>query len=457
MCVFGTDSGRNGRNAVGNRNFDRQNNWIKLKRKTEKTSCFFGFFIENFFVSIVQLSQRGYYLGVDEFFMSYNRSDRDMDKEIRIKRARGVLNRLRNAKREHQKSPFAGQSMDSILLDDSMDFFIVREKILATDFDTPRISDEEVLFHKLTEFYELIEPGWRASFNELNARQQRYGIDGVLHANQSVRTLLESVEKSDDDNASLVAINMYLANKLAHAFGMARDRLVEYELEKNNVRADVKEVSRIMKKYFKDKENGDYRSVERQKRKLCDLGVDDAILSSLEQEGLGEIISEEVRAFALKDAMMMTFINRMHEREQSSELSDEDLISYGKTIDEKEKDILVVDLPFFGQFSVHMQHPDTISSMSNTPYHKFVYSLESVMLTEEHSAEVEEDIDAIDILESSGMSEVEAIRTVARKRVQHDRALSAQIRDEEAKKYAHHVTLKSGRSKKTLDDLYDDR
>lgn len=383
-----------------------------------------------------------------------NKIEREVDQAARRARAKALVARLREAKKEFERLPLNERViLPNSQLDDGMNFFSVRDKILRTELGNDTLEDEEVLFHKLADFYDKIIPNWRVNFNTLNEANPRYGIEEEITKEEKVRELLENVEGSDFDNMSLVAVCMYLSNKLAHEFGVTRDRIVEDELRKfRAISGDAKSVSQKLKNYFKAKAAENTQEANRQEDLLKKLGINGAMLERFEQLGLGELVSEEIKAFALKDAMMMTFIDRVQARENNRGLGQDDLISYGM-LTQEDGQILVVDLPFYGQFSVHMQTPETISAMRGTPYKNFVYSLESVMLTEGVSQDVNDDLKRIRELEKKGTKTASAIQQVARDRLESD-AEGRSNHQKERLKYQHHLALKYGKGKKTIDTLY---
>lgn len=373
--------------------------------------------------------------------MGYREVEKEAEKENRLNKAKRVVKKLRKGNRELKLS-----------------FIDISKKVLSTDMDNPNFEDEVTLLHELSKFYELIEPNWRTSFNELNGRKRKYGIEEPIKKDEDVFDLLGGVVDTDTDKASLAAVNMYLANKLAHAYGVARDRIVEDILSKNNVSGNVKDISNYLKVYYKNRFDKNVKAENKVRDKLLRKGITDDIIEQCTSAGVYSLAVAEMHAFSIKDRSMMMAISRFKNREVSQGIGEDAPISFGmKEISENEK-LLVVDLPYFGQFSVHMKDPGMISAMSDTIYSKAIYAFESVMLTEKTSTEVSKDIEKMrELIGKEGLTRVDAIRKVAQARVEAERNYSSQDIDEEVQKYAHHLLLKSGAGKKALDSLYDER
>ena len=303
---------------------------------------------------------------------------------------------------------------------------------------------EQENFETLIDLYEKINKDWIKEYNEFEEQRKpinkRFGTDKIKR-NTQLMDIIGNVGKDENDKASRTAMSMYLANKIAHCCGVARDRLVEYKLFERHGEDSfyldiVKDISKDVKLYFYAKQKKDITKMKRLEKRLNTLGgLSNDDLQSLEDMGVPELVKLELEAFNIKTNEMMALVQKLQKRDENQKNgknSDEldKPMSYGLGKAEDKKDILIIDLPYFGQFSVHMREPATISVLTNNPYGKLVYSIESVMLTKEMSPKAKED------------------SKKANRTTEGIKKISGDI------KYKHYLVLKNGGSKEELDEIY---
>jgi len=377
-------------------------------------------------------------------------SDREIDRNNKIKRALFLFS-------EVEKIPF-----NRHMYFDSYGQNEVEDKV-----SDKRKAMENRNLQFLAKLYEKLNPSWKAEFNsfEEQRKDKKFGL-GNLKPDDSLYELISEVMYNDSDNASVVAMNVYLSNKIAHLCSNARDRIVEgYLLGKSGnkklTEAQIKETSSKIKKYFIEKARmdnpklRDKSSIELMikniKEELKDVKIEDRDLEKFEKQNFYKLIQMEKELFAIKDFEIVNVITRLKERDRlyNSGIETDEPMSYGMANDENGEPILVIDLPYFSQFSVHLKkESEAISALSDVSYDKEVYALETVMLTEGISPEIKEDLKKVG-------KDFSKIKSVARERIRNDRSVTGK---NSATSYAHHVLLKSGGSKKELDNfVYNER
>jgi len=358
-------------------------------------------------------------------------SDERIDRLNRIRYARGISSRI--------------EDVDFL---DKDDYFSGYDSIHSGE---ERKETEDANLENLSDAYQILEPKWKAQFNYVEGeKNQKFADPQLGKETKMISDTYSSITMLDNDNASVNAMNMFLANKIAHAMGEARKGLVlQYFVDKNgdfrnpNDKSKFQDAAKKVKWYYEAVRNNKTNKARSLKSDLQGLGVD---LSQLEKLGIKEIVNLEYDAFAIKDLEMGIFITKMQERDmlhdtgRATEDTDPKM-SYGKAKDDEGKDVLIVDLPYYGQFSVHMQKKDLITALSQTPYTRDFYGTEKVILTEGRTPVVKVDLARSD-------NTPKGIQKVARERMQEEASNKYT-----AGNYAHHLVVKNGGGKADLDEL----
>ena len=209
---------------------------------------------------------------------------------------------------------------------------------------------------------------------------------------------------------------------------------------------NLKYICRMVERYFDPSNLGDTDNLEWTKRKLKKFGIKEENLEDLRSLNI-EVLSKGQRdGYYIKDFEMDRAIELLKE---------DDEISYGKFTknmtdnngveildsegNPKQEHLFVVDLPYYGQFSIHMKTESSISALSDTPYDELrIYEKESVLLTDEVSSWAKKII--------LGKTFKEVVGKL--KNIRRNRKNGARI--------AHYTALKLGATKEELDELYRD-
>jgi len=164
--------------------------------------------------------------------LSARKIDREIDRSNKIKRAVVLFSEVKKIKFDRNMYRY------SYNLDEDKD-----------EVSDKRIANENRNLLLLAKLYEKLNPNWKAEFNAFEEKRtdKKYGLER-LNAEETLFDVISGVMENDSDNASVVAMNMYLANKIAHSCSQARDRIVEkIMLEKYDIRklseSKIKEAS----------------------------------------------------------------------------------------------------------------------------------------------------------------------------------------------------------------------
>lgn len=329
----------------------------------------------------------------------------------------------------------------------------------------PRINTREKLrdnFSKMMFFFEKINPEWAEKYNELEEGKTRNMSVEIDPTEYSMQTLVEDAlalpnelygntppEKLRDIKISALA--MFYANKIAHQSRYLRERYMAHYLNysaKDNENFNTalkqdkfKEISDRLKSYYmfaleyaeakKDGKSEDVLKRIREKAKLCKgvlkgYGFDDESLL-LKNSVIKSFVQLERDAFAIKDVAMSDLVFQLEAQKD---------ISYGKKLDSAGKEVLVVDLPNYGQFSVHTKGEECIvkAHVPRYPYPVYSVGLGSALLM---------------------MSNSSATEYVKKKCGDKANIMKALREDFDSKEEAHQIAVKLGYNKNALKKIYD--
>lgn len=284
-----------------------------------------------------------------------------------------------------------------------------------TDYYSSMNEREELAskFSELMFFFKEITPNWAENYNKkeeertnnMSAKidESEISIDKIVSdANKLPSGLYGNIEPETLRSIRITALTMFYANKIAHQSRYLRETILShhlnYEIENNDIVEKAikdgrfKEISDKLKSYYmskfeysEKKERGtseEYLKIRRADCSMrlkaleeCGIDRDDKILRS---KALGNLVISEKDAFFIKDIVMKDLVNQL------SRQSD---ILYGIKKDNDGKEILVVDLPGYGQFSVHTKAEMCMKEEKIPQYPYDVYGVDkgNVLLLEAKS------------------------------------------------------------------------
>ena len=271
-----------------------------------------------------------------------------------------------------------------------------------------------IKFSELMSFFEKITPNWAENYNKkeeerannMSAKidESEISIDKIVSdANELPNGLYLNIDSENLRSIRITALTMFYANKIAHQSRYLRESILSHHLnyeiksneilEKNIKDGRFKEISNKLKNYYMSKfeyKEGRDRGVSEEDLKirlsdysmrlkaLEECGIDREDKFILRSKALSTLITSEKDAFSIKDIAMKDLVNQL------SKQSD---ILYGVKKDNEGKEILVVDLPGYGQFSVHTKAENCMrkEKIPQYPYEVYGVDIGNVLLLETKS------------------------------------------------------------------------
>lgn len=234
-------------------------------------------------------------------------------------------------------------------IDRSLNMKGVREtkaRVKKLNFKTVRdsIADTHDMLENLLKAYEDIEPNWRNVYNRVEEKKPAK-MQSFISANYTINDILEIAQ---DDELAELSLCITVSNRIAHTVSdIMKNQVREYaggNLDKDIEYSFMKSVRRIFTSHRDDpkkqKMNENFES-------LCfQIGTG---IERLKEDGFPELVEAEQAAFSMKEYSL---------RELITVLKDRDDINYGKkegiNQNGKKQTSFIMDLPFYGQYSVHL-------------------------------------------------------------------------------------------------------
>lgn len=312
-------------------------------------------------------------------------------------------------------------------------------------------------FPSIMRLYSKVNPSWKEDYRNIEKNKPKN-----LQTELSSYNIGDIIDSAENEELLEIALSVHAMNKIAHTCIYTKKRILSelinhkqrqtygnYELSPtvfNHLEEDISG-------YFDPSNKDDHNTRNNSLRGIKRRGITNEDLRYLEQRGFREITAKQRMAFYIKDLLIDDLIEMLQKRDD---------ISYGMVVKKKEDEkgkktetsgrnkqkgkkngkdeserkeyILVVDLPYYGQFSVHLKTHSSISALSKTPYDELrVFEIESTILTDEVSEAAEK------LLKNKRLS-IESLRKI---RAENPR-------------FAHYLALKQGGTKQELDALYRD-
>lgn len=301
---------------------------------------------------------------------------------------------------------------------------------------TYRFLSLEERFAKLMHLYDNISD-WKSEYAKVEKRKPR-----DIRTELTVETAEDVIDGVAYDDLLEATLSMHIANKIAHEAIFAKETIIEKfvtekvrnkELDESLLKAEnlnivIKRIA-IVHDTINDRNS---LITKISKAELEKLGITSKMLQELSGKGIEDLNQLERTAFYIKSYETDNVIEM---------LKDRDDISYGM-IHNETGNALVIDLPYYGQFIVHVKTKKSISALSDIPYDEIrVYEKESVILTDDISEAGKKFIDS---RKQNGKTDLNQLIPELRK-IRKDRP-----------RFAHYVALKMGATKQELDEIYKD-
>lgn len=232
----------------------------------------------------------------------------------------------------------------------------VLKGINTIDLIKDYLADSSEGFERILRIYEQLEPNWVETYNIYEKKKPR-NIQTFI---ESDTTIEDIIGEAQGDELMELALTTMVCNRMAHTVSNIIKRKIEEYAIKNNIKLEKNDYSYIgksMTRYF-DSANEQSQILPNIELKLKRYGIDVKEFNKQEMQALVEC---QNMLFTLKDYSIMKLLNV---------LKDRDDVNYGKRKDERTgKDTLSVDLPYYGQFAVHLKLPNLAQQLTddNTP------------------------------------------------------------------------------------------
>lgn len=201
--------------------------------------------------------------------------------------------------------------------------------------------------------FEALEPAWVRIHNTIESEKPEK-MRSELPYNTTIQDIVEMV---GDDEIEQLSLCLTISNRIAHEFSKVIDDQIHACIAEDIDKTTEKQFKKQIKKYFKYKnsnKNSDVPEIdaelERKFKSWCHrMGTN---IDKLEEAALPELIQAEGFGFSLKNDSLLRL---------ATILKEHDDINYGvmNTINQngKSQKAFVMDLPLYGQFSVHLLEP----------------------------------------------------------------------------------------------------
>lgn len=312
-------------------------------------------------------------------------------------------------------------------------------------------------FTELMELFDKVNPEWKKIYEEIEKEKP---IE--VQTPMEYENIQDVIDGALDEPILELCLSIHIANRIAHTYDRAIENIIKQKLlEKsqkssdNKIKGLLKDHRRLSRLYrqigdYLDPSNIDDTNV---RENLLEYIKRDVIteddLEQLNDIGIPCLIKGRKKAFAAKD----------YEIDQAlTALKQEKDISYGVCLrkvrnrdgsiktDSRGREVtdsvLVVDVPYYGQYLVHMKKDTSISSLAAIPKYgaKYLYEKKTFLLT--------------DNISDQGQNFIER-HTPTGKTASYEEMEPHLINLEKMNpRFAHYLALKFGANKKELRKLH---
>lgn len=232
------------------------------------------------------------------------------------------------------------------------------------------------------------------------------------------------------------ALEIFYSNRIAHTCRDVQKKiLVDMFTEKNEeymgyqtlmhhfTSKEIETIAKTAHRYFVAESNMNTKASKIAKAQLGRYRVGEEEIDYLRKKGYGILAKEYVNFMAIKDEAIAESISLLKEDETQS-------FGLAKTTDSKngrEEDLFVIDVPCFGQMSVHIYDRDLITSLSDNEYKYPICNRNNVLLID-RTSEYQESFMKQDTPEL-----IDSLRRLKSRREAHEIAVKVGFEKEELK------------------------
>lgn len=312
-------------------------------------------------------------------------------------------------------------------------------------------------FTELMELFDKVNPEWKKIYEKIE-KEKPIEVQTPLE----YENIQDVIDSALNEPILELCLSIHIANRIAHTYDRAINNIIKQKLiEKsqessdnkiNDLLKDSRRLSRLSRQIgdYLDPSNLDDTSARENLLEYIKRdGITEDDLEQLNNIGIPCLIRGRKKAFAAKD----------YEIDQAlTALEKEKDISYGvcsrkirnpdgsiKTDGrgrEIEDSVLVVDVPYYGQYIVHMKRNTSISSLATIPKYsaKYLYEKKTFLLT--------------DNISNQGMDFIESHSPTGKTASYEEMEPHLIDLEKINPRFAHYLALKYGANKKELRRLH---
>jgi len=306
-------------------------------------------------------------------------------------------------------------------------------------------------FKELMLLYDKIEPKWKEIYDEVESRKPQ-----EIQTPLGVDSIEDIIDGAIYDDVLEECLSMHIANKIAHKYefnayiiieNFLRNKSKEGKVPSNLI--DDKKTFRMLAKSITNLYDPIYSQstniILNSKRRLAQNGISMEDLKELENQGIQELTVAKRQAFSAKDYEINQSTKMLSKRRDISYgvYSSHMKSTNGNTVydyegNPKEENSLIIDVPYYGQFLIHIKDKSSVSNFDQIPFYskKYMYEKENVLLTDQLSESAQK------IFDKTKPATYKKLKGYL-KGLEKTNA-----------RYAHYLAIKLGATKRELRDLH---
>lgn len=271
------------------------------------------------------------------------------------------------------------------------------------DLENYLIMDESEKLDLLLEMFKQFKSDYIDNYNKMEEKKSER-VQISIPRGYDLKDLIKSV---DGEIILQKALEIYYSNKVAHYAeywqkDFLRQFLKKYQNPENLFDIIINDsrlfgiINNSLFRIFDEYNQDNTREIKYHKDILKRYGIGERELRIL-GKSIPSLVNIYRDAMCIKDAELHEIVSLLEEDKLSSYgMITHTEVESGK---EKERNLFVLDVPFFGQMSVHIKSPELISQLGKHKYPYPVYQRESILLTDRLTPEQERIVKRNDIEE----------------------------------------------------------
>ncbi len=211
------------------------------------------------------------------------------------------------------------------------------------------LADTHEGFKNILKLYEKLVPNWVKIHN----REEQKKPQEVQSLMNPSTIMQDIIDEADGDEITELSLAIVGANRIAHFSGCAMKRLIETIADRKEFLCSFDEANRLLSRYFDSSNINDEKKLDRLRAEIDYLGIE---FTEQEADAFKMLSNAQTMAFQVKEHTLYKMLTILKEKED---------INYGIALDENGKEVFVMDLPYYGQYSVHIKKPRLERSLTD--------------------------------------------------------------------------------------------